>query len=268
MNAQSHAMRYSVIRVVPDPIRDEPVNVGILLHDLSGGGVRVRVLRDVQKLRTYTSEDLDTASLEFALTAIADIGGSTDDRKDFVERIAGQFTHLLQLTPPAGSLAADPAAELDDLYDRFVSLETRGRRGKSAGLTRRSLVSRVRSALESTDVKVEMRRRFQGILGSFVFDFVRDGEQLASLQCLSLAGDLDESAEAAKALAYSVRDIRNRGAHTAERRVERLHLTSLVAPPIEENGSTESIRAILADVGEVRDSEREFQKALSNFAGL
>jgi hypothetical protein len=259
-------MRYSVIRVVPDPIRDEPVNVGILLHDLSGGKVRVRVLRDVQKLRTYTGEDLDVATLEFALTAIANIGGSIDDRKDFVERVAAQFTQLVQLSQPSGSLSSDPEAELDDLYDRFVSLEARGKRGKYLGLTRRKLVSRVRSALESRDVKVELRRSFQGVLGNFVFDFVRDSDRLATLQCLTLAGDLDESAESAKALAYSVRDIRSHGAKTSDRRIEELHLTALVAPPVEETGSTESIRAILADVGEVRDSEREFEKALSSFA--
>lgn len=266
MSESQHAMRYSVVRVVPDPIRDEPVNVGVLLQDLTTGETAARFIKNVEKLRTYTGEDVDTSAVDFALTSIKDLVESPPIEKDLFDRLSREFTQLVQFSAIAGSVASDLQYELDTLYDRFVSLESRGKRGKYVAVTRRSLVARVRHALEARSIEVEVRRRIDGLLGSFVFDFVLDRERYSSLQCISLAGDIDQTTEEAKALAYSVRDIRNRGRKHSERRVESFALTSLVAPPPVETDATTSVRRILADVGDVGDSEREFDRAVSTFA--
>jgi DNA-binding transcriptional regulator YbjK len=259
-------MRYSVVRVVPDPIRDEPVNVGVLLQDLTTGEASVRFVKNVERLRTYTGEDIDTSTVDFALATIKDLVGSRHSEPDFIERLSRQYTQLVQFSTIAGSVASDLQDELDALYERFVSLESRGRRGKYVAITRKKLVARVRQALEAQSIETEIRRRVDGLLGSFVFDFVIDRERYSSLQCISLAGDIDQSTEEVKALAYSVRDIRNRGQKFSERRVAEFSLTSLIAPPPVETEATSSVRRILADVGDIGDSEQEFDRALQSFA--
>jgi Protein of unknown function (DUF3037) len=264
MSGQLHSMKYSVIRVVPDPVRDEPVNVGVALHDLADGTVMVRVTKNVQKIRTYTGEDVDVAAVAFALDALQGISPSKQADSSFLERMAGQYTQLIQFSPTSGSLAESSSEELEALYDRLVGIDRRGKRGGYIALTRKKLVGRVRRIVEARKLNVEARRRFRGILGTFVFDFVAEGDHIASLQCLSLAGDIDDATEEAKALAYSVRDVREWGRRGSERRIADLRLTSLVAPPETETEATESVRSILGDVGEVRDSERELDKALSS----
>lgn len=266
MSGSQHAMRYSVVRVVPDPVRDEPVNVGVLLQDTTTGEIAARFIKNVDKLRTYTGEDIDTTAVGFALSSIRDLIESQHSEKDVIESLSQKFTQLVQFSTIAGSLASDFEEELDTLYDRLVSLESRGRRGSYAAVTRRKLVARVRHALDARSIEVEVRRRVDGLLGSFVFDFVVDRERYSSLQCISLAGDIDQSTEEAKALAYSVRDIRNRGRKYSERRIEEFALTSLVAPPPIETDATDSVRRILADVGAVGDSERDFERSILVFA--
>lgn len=161
-------------------------------------------------------------------------------------------------------MAEDLPSVLNQLYDRFVSLDQRGIHRRYS-MTRRSLISRVREAFEQRAVEVKYRRRLDGVLGSYVFDFLVEQDRYRSLQCVSLGRGEDDTTQVAKALAYSVRDIRKRGEIRSERPLAGLTLTSLVIPPPTENPATESIRAILADVGEVRDADREFDSTIASF---
>lgn len=132
-------------------------------------------------------------------------------------------------------------------------------------MTRRSLINRVREAFEERDVRVSYRKRLDGQLGSYVFDFLLEQDRFRTLQCVALGGEQDDATQVAKALAYSVRDIRKRGEMRSERPLAELALTSLVIPSATEVPSTQSIRAILADVGEVRDAERDFDSTIASF---
>lgn len=266
MNGERYALQYSIIRVVPDPVRDEPVNVGVLIHDPSGGAVGVRVLHDLGRIRTYTGEDVDLSAVGLALDALEGMSEEPQRRTGFLDELGRQYTKLIQLSPASGTLASSLEAELDALYERFVSLERRGRHGPQIAMTRRRLFSKVKYALEQREVRFDARRRLDGLLSSFVFDFVVERKAYRSLHCLSLSGELDQATDDAKALAYSVRDIRNRGQRHSDRMTAELDVTTLLAPPLDENEATQSVRAILTDVGHVRDPVADFDRAVSAFA--
>ena len=110
------SIRYTVIRVVPDPVRDEPVNVGVVLQNPEDGETRVRVIGDVEKLRRSTGEDIDPSAIDFALGAIEEAARARHPGPEFLSYLASQYTHVIQFSVPAGSLANDLPSELNLLY--------------------------------------------------------------------------------------------------------------------------------------------------------
>jgi|GEM_PF-2372877 len=116
---------YVLIRIAPDPIRNEFVNIGVALFDAQAGGfVGVRIAPDLRRVRQlsplFEEEDLDglEADLRRHLQAQAPAWNS----REYLLQLSQEcFSHGLQFSPPTGVLTADPAAELDRLFREFAA---------------------------------------------------------------------------------------------------------------------------------------------------
>jgi len=132
------AFAYHVLRYTPNLVRDEWVNIGILIFALETGERRLRLIEEqaeynrVRRLHPQADEGL--------LRSLRD---DLEDRFESVEGKAGNgdwqamlakwddtLSNALQLAPQKGTLAEDLDAELERLYSDHVALQrTPGRVG-------------------------------------------------------------------------------------------------------------------------------------------
>jgi hypothetical protein len=94
---------YSVLQYIPDPVRDERVNFGVLAF---GGGVVRRVfLSNWTRVRNFAQSDV-----EFLKRLVHETG---DWDEAAIRRLAEQWTGSIQITAPSASLLAPDELVLD-----------------------------------------------------------------------------------------------------------------------------------------------------------
>lgn len=114
---------YALIRVVPRVQRGELMNAGVILYSQRHGYLGCRIQLNSDRLRALDPA-VDLAAVTAALTAI--------DEACRPDRAAGQSpgmrfrwltatrSTMIQPGPVHSGLTADPAAELDHLFDELV----------------------------------------------------------------------------------------------------------------------------------------------------
>jgi hypothetical protein len=127
--------RYQILRYTPNLIRDEWVNIGVLLERT---GVRhdrlakraIRVVEDpselarVRRLHPRADEGLLRAlPMEFDLR----LRDAQTAPAAYLEKLGDTLSNVLQFSPPRALLADDFDAELDRLYRAHVALPRRSR---------------------------------------------------------------------------------------------------------------------------------------------
>ncbi len=116
---------YFLIRIAPDPIRNEYLNIGVALYDPQGSFAAVRLISDFRRVRCLfpAFDPVDLKGLEEDL--IQRLTASSTERwlsREYLLEWAQEcFAHTLQLTPPSAVLTRDPAAELEHLFHRYAA---------------------------------------------------------------------------------------------------------------------------------------------------
>jgi hypothetical protein len=100
---------FTVVQYVPDPVRDERINIGVIVF--GDGHVKSRFVDNWNRVRAFGEESINYV-LKFANEA---------DRLDeaTIRRIAATWHHSMQLTQPAGSLLS-PDKLLVDVANRYL----------------------------------------------------------------------------------------------------------------------------------------------------
>ncbi|HYX70992.1 MAG TPA: DUF3037 domain-containing protein [Terriglobales bacterium] len=201
--AERRQLEFFLLRYVPDAVKDEFVNLGVVLLERNGGGFAgVRFTRDWSRVRCLDpAADLEVlAALEGEVrTRLAE----TKDRDAFLRRIQESFSGSIQLSPTRACLAEEPQAELESLAAMY--LESTRRAGKRAAAGRQAILGRMRDAFEQAGAWALMQKKIE------VAKYTHKGDPL-KLDCgykpngviklfhaVSLAADVDS----AKVLAFS-----------------------------------------------------------------
>jgi hypothetical protein len=217
-----------LVRYVPDPVRNEFVNIGVLLRDASeeGGETRVRFTRNWRRARCM-EPDIDTAHFESLEADLQRRFGSKDDAGMFLDSMLDSWSNTLQLSNAQGCLAENLAAAMDKQMQLYV--EPRKREPVSRKSGRQVIYTSMRTQFERAGVWDLMRKRIS------VASYTRLGDPLRidcgyrpngvirMFHAVSLEGDL----ETAKVLAFSVDGLR-KGILAAEQ--AELELTAVVEP--------------------------------------
>jgi DUF3037 family protein len=221
--AERERCEFSLIRYVPDPVKNEFVNIGVLLMS-EGARAAVRFTRDWSRVRCV-DPDADTSMLE-ALEG--EIGRRlAADARAGVASLEDALSNAVQLTEAKACLADSFATELESLMELYVLTAKRRRESRRTG--RGALQARMRSEFERAGVWELMQRRISAAR------YTRPGDPLRidcgyrpngvvrMFQAVSLAGDV----EGAKVLAFSAADLAD-----GVRRVEHaaLELTAIIEP--------------------------------------
>src|SRR5271169_4214491 len=216
---------FFLLRYVPDVVKGEFVNVGVvLLENGDGGFTDVRFTRDWRRVRCLDPEvDIELLEsyeaelrrlLQSRLPEVINYRGPMSRREWLLALMQQWFSGALELAPMNAVLTESPSAELGKLAQAYLESAARGRR-LPAG--RRVIFNTMRDAFEQAGVWELMLRNIE------VARYTRKGDPL-KIDCgyrtngtihlfhaLSLATDVDS----AKVLAFSYSDLRE-GLNAAE----------------------------------------------------
>lgn len=223
---------FALIRYVPDPVKGEFANIGVVLRTTVGRdeGAVVRFTRDWSRVRGM-DPDADTEMLESLEAEIADRLTSGVEQqvnaKPVLQTLEDSLSNSLQITAMRGTLAESVAAEMEQLLRMYVEpLRVTGGRRKVSGRT--AIAGRMRDEFTRAGVWGLMRKRVAAS------QYTRAGDPLR-LDCgyrngmvkMFQAVSLESDTEAAKSLAYSIGSLRD-GVVRLE--AAELELTAVVEP--------------------------------------
>lgn len=160
---------FSLLRYVPDAVKSEFVNVGLVLLP-AGGQPELRFTRDWSRVRCLDSQaDIELLeSLEADLREkLHDLNG---DRDFILRRMQDSFSNALQPTEFKACLADSPAAEADELARLY--LERPRRRASREASGRQLLFQKMRSEFERVGVWTVMNREISAA------NYTRSGDPL------------------------------------------------------------------------------------------
>ena len=132
-NASAHgsspeetACAYRVLRYTPNLVRDEWINVGVLLFDPRTGERRLRLIEEQDEYNRVRR--LHPQADEFLLRALRDdlenrFQSTNGNWMELLAKWDETLSNALQLAPQKGVFAADLDAELDRLYADHVALQ-------------------------------------------------------------------------------------------------------------------------------------------------
>jgi hypothetical protein len=195
--------RFFVLRYAPDAVKNEFVNVGLVVMP-PAGGAEVRFTRDWSRVLCLDPE----ADIEVLQALEADLRDKLREMNgdhDFIlRRIHDSFSNAVQPTEFQACLADSPAAEADELARLYLDRPRRRQPSRELG-ARAAIVARMRSEFENAGVWPLMLKNVA------VSQYTRTGDPL-KIDCgyspngtikLFHAVALRSDANAAKVLAYS-----------------------------------------------------------------
>jgi hypothetical protein len=229
---------FFLIRYVPDVVKGEFVNIGVLLREAGGGapgvdtpgGAVVRFTRDWSRVRCMDA-DADIGLLEGLEGEIGArlrmAGTDAPEIKPVMEILEDTLANSVQMTEVKACLAESLPAELEQLMKMYVEpLKVKTERKRTG---RAAIAGAMRTEFERAGVWGLMRKRIAASLYTRAGDPMkidcgyRPNGVIRMFQAVSLEGDV----EAAKGLAYSAPQLME-GVQRVE--AARLELTAIVEP--------------------------------------
>jgi Protein of unknown function (DUF3037) len=188
---------FFLLRYVPDAVKDEFVNIGVVMVEAGANGngfADVRFTRDWRRVRCLDPQ-VDVEMLEALEREIRGQLGEIRDREGLVRRLEDSFSNVIQISPAKGCLAENPVKELELLGALYLDAAKVGVKREASG--RQRIVETMRAAFEQAGV---MKLVMAGVPVSeytkpgdpFKFDFgYRVGEEIKLFHAVSLAANVE-----------------------------------------------------------------------------
>lgn len=214
---------FYLVRYVPDAVKNEFVNIGVLLREAERA--EVRFTRDWARVRCV-DPDVDVAMLE-ALEGEIRARLAEAGAQPVMQLIADSFSNAVQVTEAKACLAESVPAELEKLMRLYV--EPRKRQAVTRRSGRQAIHHAMRTQFERAGVWELMRKRIAAAEYTRAGDPLRidcgyrPNGQIRMFHAVSLEGDL----ELAKVLAFTAPALR---AGVARLENAQLELTAIVEP--------------------------------------
>jgi len=214
-----NAYSYWVVRYTPNLVRDEWLNVGVLLLDPGQPRFGARFIEEnsefgrVRRLHPNSDETILRALEHHFETVVS----GADDPRAYLAKLGATLSNVVQLGPERGLLAENFEEELDRLYQQHVAPPRHaGVASRLIAGTRAAIIGRVNDMLRRAGLAGRMERRvkieeftYRGDPLRLDYAYRRNGTR-GFVQALSLERDASQ----AKVLAYTAERIRQRLAST------------------------------------------------------
>jgi Protein of unknown function (DUF3037) len=230
--AERRQCEFFLIRYVSDAVKNEFVNIGVLLRE--GGQTEVRFTRDWQRVRCV-DPDADTAMLEALEVEVrqrlAEVGGHG---LPVMKTIEDSFSNSVQMTEAKACLAESIPAEMEQLMRLYVEQQKRPRETRKSG--RGAILNGMRNQFDRAGVWDLMRKRIAASAYTMTGDPLRIdcGYRPNGVVRMFHAVSLDADAEMAKVLAFSASRLTEGVARVEKAKLE---LTAIIEPLEQIKGS-------------------------------
>jgi len=220
------ACEFFLVRYVPDVVKGEFVNIGVILREVERAeGTVVRFTRDWARVRCVDAK----ADVELLEAIEGELGERLRiaEPKPLMDLLEDSLSNSIQLTPARACLAESVPAEVEQLMRMYVEPMQRRRERRVSGRT--AIAGAMRREFERVGVWGLMRKRIPAS------QFTRSGDPMKidcgyrpngvvrMFQAVSLDGDV----EAAKVLAYSAPELIE-GVQRVE--MAKLEMTAVIEP--------------------------------------
>src|SRR5579872_6574077 len=141
---------FFLLRYVPDAVKDEFVNIGVVVR--SPNGAEVRFVRDYSRVLSLDPEaDLEwLASLERDLRGI--LGARTETNETFFRKFEESFSNTLQFSPVKGLEAESVTHEADRLAQIYLETIRRPAEDGARSSVRQRIFAEMKSIFEQAGV--------------------------------------------------------------------------------------------------------------------
>lgn len=248
--ANSSVVYYSIIQYVPDPTRDERMNVGVVVTDDVGAIGRAKFVRDWSRARQFGKEDM-TFLRDFAHALVQELQAqlpmlSSVTRWDLerLRKFSVEWRNSIQISEPRASTLT-PERLVEEVYEKFVKgLPPRRHafrdKRAAAGLARTAIKKAVEDRYDKQQVLslVKSHVWINGRLDEHEFDVViQNHAPLLAAKGLSFEVPVSTELERdVDALAWAIDDILR--AH------DKPKLGVIALPPTDKNREYERARRI------------------------
>jgi len=156
-----HACAYRVVRYTPNLVRDEWVNIGVLIHDPTAKRTQVRLIEELGEFARIRRLH-PNADERFLRALQADFEAQLDARQQnwdaYIAELDRTLSNLVQLSPQTGVLTDDMDAELDRIYhERVAPQRYRGVAAETAN-TRAGIRARASQTFRRAGILPRMQR--------------------------------------------------------------------------------------------------------------
>jgi hypothetical protein len=146
-------LEFFLLRYVPDAVKDEFVNVGVVMVEAGTNGAGfadVRFTRDWRRVRCLDPQ-ADVEMLEALEREIRGQLATTHDRQVLLRRLEDSFSNVIQLSPAKGCLAEDPIAEIEAMASMYLEAAKVGGKREVSG--RQRILATMRDAFSQAGVE-------------------------------------------------------------------------------------------------------------------
>jgi DUF3037 family protein len=209
--ANPKQLEFFLLRYAPDAVKEEFVNIGVVLAEPNGGFADVRFTRDWRRVKCLDAA-IDIEMLQALEQEIRERIAPAGPGRDLMLRkvLQDSFSGTLQVSTAKGCLAESPQKELELLAAMYLESAPREREAREPS-GRAAIFQAMRSAFDAAGIweVPQMRKRIA------VAEFTRPGDPL-KIDCgyrpngvvrLFHAVALESDPDAAKVLAYSLPQI-------------------------------------------------------------
>jgi hypothetical protein len=149
--ADRRQLEFFLLRYVPDVVKGEFVNIGLVLFEpgVNNGFAEVRFTSDWGRVWCLDPQ----ADVEMLAALEREIRGqltTTQDRQILSRRLQDSFSNVIQLSPAKGCIAEDPVAEIKAMASLY--LEAAKVAGKREPRGRQRILEKMRDAFEQAGV--------------------------------------------------------------------------------------------------------------------
>jgi len=150
--ADRRQLEFFLLRYVPDAVKDEFVNIGLVMVEAGangGGFADVRFTRDWRRVRCLDPQ----ADVEMLAALEREIRGqlaTSHDREVLLRRLEDSFSNVIQISATTGCLAEDPVAEIEAMASMYLEAAKVGGKREVSG--RQRILAAMRDAFEQAGV--------------------------------------------------------------------------------------------------------------------
>ncbi len=200
--AEKQQCEFFLLRYVPDAVKDEFVNIGVVMVESDAGFADIQLTRDWRRVKCL-DPGVDVEMLEAMEREVRARLSDVTDRTLLMNKLDESLSNTIQLSAAKGCLTDDPRKEIEELASLYLEAKRVGEKREASG--RQKVFGEMKMAFAQAGVWEHMR---QGIR---VAQYTHKGDPLKidcgyrpngvvkMFQAMSLTADVN----AAKVLAFS-----------------------------------------------------------------